>query len=148
MGSGVWSCTLRRGGMSQASPSGICLHGGFQMGLCSHFNIEDGRKNNLFSILCFIISKKVKDVKMQLKHKRFLQCMEKMLWLIECAKSVLRNFVLEISHWTLLHGQVDQLKLIKLRHWKQSTLYHAGNSQHIQNIQIKCWKLFAQALLC
>ena len=44
---------------------------------------------------------------------------EKVLWLIEHVKSSLPSFVLEISHWTMLHGQaVDQLKLIaiKLRH--------------------------------
>ena len=42
-------------------------------------NIEE--KNNIFSMLCFIISRKVK---MQLKcRKKFVQCLEKMLWLIE-----------------------------------------------------------------
>ena len=43
-----------------------------------------------------------------------------------------------ISCWTMLHGRVDQLRLkaIKLRHWKQSTFYHVGDSQHTQNIQI------------
>ena len=36
--------------------------------LCSHFNIEDGRKYaRLFGILCFIISRKIK---MQLKWKK------------------------------------------------------------------------------
>ena len=36
--------------------------------LCSHFNIEDERnKSNIVSILCFIISRKVK---MQLKQKK------------------------------------------------------------------------------
>ena len=34
--------------------------------LCSHFNIEDGKKSNFFGILCFIISRRVK---MQLKRK-------------------------------------------------------------------------------
>ena len=56
---------------------------------------------------------------MQLKYKkRFVQCMEKVLWLIEHVRSGLQSFVLEISHWTMLHGQVDQLKLtaIQLRH--------------------------------
>ena len=31
--------------------------------------------------------------------------MEKVLWLIKCVKSALRCFVLEISCWTMLHGQ-------------------------------------------
>ena len=41
--------------------------------------------------------------------------MEKVLWLIECVKSGLQSFVLEISHWAMLHGQVDQLKLIAIK---------------------------------
>ena len=33
---------------------------------------------------------------------------------------------------------IDRLELtaVKLRHWKQSMLYHAGDRGHIQNIQI------------
>ena len=44
--------------------------------LCSHFNIEDGRRYTMiFGLLCFVVSRKVK---MQLKcKKRFVQCMEK-----------------------------------------------------------------------
>ena len=37
--------------------------------LCSYFNIEDGRKSNIFSILCYIISRKVKA---QLKCKEII----------------------------------------------------------------------------
>ena len=46
--------------------------------------------------------------------------------------------MLEILHWMMLHGWVDQLKLtaIKLEHSLISILYHAGDSQHTQNIQI------------
>ena len=64
--------------------------------------------------------------------------MEKVLWLIELVKSGLQSFVLEISCWTMLHGRVDQLKVIaiKSRYWEQSTLYYTGDSQHTQNIQI------------
>ena len=36
---------------------------------------------------------------MQKKKKRFVQSMEKGLWLTECVKSGLRSFVLEISLW-------------------------------------------------
>ena len=74
--------------------------------------------------------------------------MEKVLWLIKHVKSGLRSFVLEISCWMMLHGREDQLKLIgiKLRHWEQSTLYHAGDRWHTQNIQIEHWK-FAPAWL-
>ena len=44
--------------------------------------------------------------------------MEKVLWLIECVKSGLQSFMLEIPRWTMLHSWVDKLKLIviKLRH--------------------------------
>ena len=75
--------------------------------------------------------------------------MEKVPWLMERVKSGLQSFVLEISRWTMLHGRVDQLKLIaiKSRHWEQSTLYHAGDGWHTQNIQIKRWKSFAPACL-
>ena len=44
--------------------------------------------------------------------KKLVQCMEKVLWLIERVKSGLWSFVLEISCWTMLHGWVDQLKLV------------------------------------
>ena len=41
--------------------------------------------------------------------------MEKVLWLIEHVKSGLRSSVLEISSWTMLHGRVDQLKLLAIK---------------------------------
>ena len=51
--------------------------------------------SNISGILCFIISRKVK---MQLKcSNRFVQCMEKVLGLIECVKSA-------FSCWKLLVG--------------------------------------------
>ena len=86
--------------------------------LCSHFNIEDGRKKYIFRIVCLIISRKEK---MQLKCKnikRSAQCMEMVLWLTECIKSGFCSFVLEISCWMIFHGQVDQVKLTatKSRH--------------------------------
>ena len=46
--------------------------------------------------------------------------------------------MLKISCWTVLHGRVDQLKLIaiKSRHKLRTiTLYHVGDNQHTQNIQ-------------
>lgn len=82
-------------------------------------------KEQIFSILYFIISRAIKT---QLKgKKRFVQYMEKVLWLFKCIKSGLQSFIL---CWRFLAGsstgdEVDQLKLIaiKLRHWEQSTLY-------------------------
>ena len=90
----------------------------------------------MFSILCFIISRKVKT---QLKCiKRFVQC-KKILWLIECVKSGLQSFSVLLTFWpnnSLLWGC--------LMHWKMFSsipgLYpleaNSGDSQHIQNIQI------------
>ena len=49
-------------------------------------------------------SKTVKNANWNAK-KIFVWGMEKVLWLHEYVKSVLWSFVLEISHWTMLHGQ-------------------------------------------
>ena len=79
--------------------------------LCSHFNIED-RRNNIFSILCFTISRKVK---MLLKcKKRFVQYMEKALWLTECVKSGLQSFLVLLTFWpnnSLLWGCLMHQKM-------------------------------------
>ena len=40
--------------------------------------------------------------------KGFVPCMEKVLWLMQCVKSSLQGFLLEISLWMMLHGRVDQ----------------------------------------
>ena len=48
-------------------------------------------------------------------QKIFVQGMEKNLWLIICVKSDLWAFMLEISHWTMLHGQVEKLKLVAIK---------------------------------
>ena len=63
--------------------------------------------------------------------------------------SGLQSFTLEISHWMMLHDQIDQLKLVAIRdiNWEQSVLYHVEDSRHTQYIQIKNWKSFAQAWL-
>ena len=68
--------------------------------------------------------------------KRFVQCMEKVLWLTERVKSGLWSFMLKISRWTMLDGQVDQLKLtaIKSRHWEQPMLYYVGDSWRTQTV--------------
>ena len=50
-----------------------------------------------FWLLCFIISRKVK---MQQKHQRkFVHCMEKVLWLIECVKSSLWSSLILLTFW-------------------------------------------------
>ena len=56
-----------------------------------------------------------------------------------CQKCFVKFCAGDFSCCTMLHGQVEQLKLIaiKSRHyWEESTLYHAGDSWHTQNIQI------------
>ena len=65
-------------------------------------------------MLCLIIARKVTET----HKKRFVQSMERVLGLTKSVKNGLQSFMLEIFCWTMLHGQVDQLKLIviKLRH--------------------------------
>ena len=80
--------------------------------LCSRFSIEDERKNPQHIMLYYF--KKGKNEN-EAKKKWFMQCMQKVLWLKEHVGSGLQNFVLEISCWMMLHGQVDQLKLIAMK---------------------------------
>ena len=44
-------------------------------------------------------------------QKSFVQFMENVLWVIKRVKSGLQSSVLEISQWTRLHHQVDQLEV-------------------------------------
>ena len=68
------------------------------------------KKQQFWHVMLYYI-KKDKNSGEKKKNKQFI---EKVLWLIECVKSGLLNFVLKISHWTMLYGQVDQLKLIAI----------------------------------
>ena len=67
--------------------------------------------------------------------------MEKVLWLIECVKSGLRGFMLEIGFslddapWLGRPVEVDSHEIETLIENK-SVLSHAGDSQHTKNIQI------------
>ena len=65
------------------------------------------KKQHFWHIMPYYFQKSKNTTEMQ---KRFVQCIEKVLWLIEHDKSGLQSFVLEISHWMMLHSQVDQLK--------------------------------------
>ena len=91
-----------------------------------------GKRHNIFGISWFTISRQVK---MQLKcKKKTNMCAvyrEGAVTHWTCQNG-LWSLVLEISHWTMLHGQVDQLKLtaIKSRHWDQPPFY----TQEIANI--------------
>ena len=48
--------------------------------------------------------------------------MEKVLWLIEHVKGGLWCSVLQIFHWKVLHGWVDQLKLFLLLLFSHSVM--------------------------
>ena len=82
--------------------------------LCSHFNIKDGRKKQHFWHIMLYYFKKCKHAT-EMQRKKFVQCVEKVLRLIKHVKSGLRSFMLEISRWTMLHSQVDQLTLIVIK---------------------------------
>ena len=80
--------------------------------LCRCFNIDDGRRNATFSVYYALsISRKVKTQVKQ--EERFLQYMEKVLWLMEHVKSTLWSFLVLLTFWphsSLLWGC--------LMHWK------------------------------
>ena len=85
--------------------------------LCSHYNIEDGRKRGTF-LACDTLLFQERKKQLRCKKKWFVQYMEKVLWLIKHIKCGLQSFVLKISCWIMLYGRVDELKLIviKFRH--------------------------------
>ena len=86
--------------------------------LCSHFNIKIEENMQHFWYIMLHYFKKGKNATEMQKRKRFVQYLEKVMRLIKLVKGGLRSFMLEISHWTKLHGQVGKLKLtvIKSRH--------------------------------
>ena len=93
---------------------------------------------SIFGLSWFIFSGKVEtQLKLKKKKKICAECGEGAATDQMC-QSGLRSFVLEISGRMMLHGVVDQLKLvvIKWRHWEQAVLYYAGDSRHIQSTHI------------
>ena len=74
-----------------------------------------GEKQHFWPIMLYYFKKGKNTTETQ--KKICLQYMKKVLGLIECVKSGLWSFVLEISLWMMLHSGVDKLKLtaIKLR---------------------------------
>ena len=65
--------------------------------LCSHFNSEDERKLHFLAYYALFYQVKCK--------KRFVQCMEKMLWLIEHFRSGLQFHAGDSSLDETFHGQ-------------------------------------------
>ena len=81
------------------------------MNFCVAFlilNVEE--KSNIFGISCFIISSKVK---MQLKCTKRIYAVYGEGAMTD--QTCLQSFVLEISHWMMFHGGVDQLKLTETK---------------------------------
>ena len=76
--------------------------------MCSHFNIEDGGKWATFWHIMLYYFKKGKNTT---EMQKICAVYEEVAEMIEHVKSGLWSFMLEISLWTMLHGQVDQLKL-------------------------------------
>ena len=64
--------------------------------LCSHFNIEDRRKKATFSAY-YALSFQKRQKHNWNTQKKFVQCMEKVLWLIKTCQK--QSFMLEISCW-------------------------------------------------
>ena len=74
--------------------------------LCSHFvtlKMKENKWHFWHTMLDYF--KKGKNSTETHTHKRFVQYMEEVLWLIDCVKHGLWSFMLEISCWTMLHGQ-------------------------------------------
>ena len=97
------------------------------------------KKGNIFNILCFMIPRELKMQRNAKKKNMYLQGMEKVLWLDEYVKSGLWSFVLEISHWTMLHGQgrsveanSNQIKTLI----ENNQCYTMRDSRCTRNIQI------------
>ena len=74
--------------------------------MCSHFNVEDGRKKATFLAYYALLFKKGKNVTATPK-KRCVQCTEKRLCQKWFVKFHAADFLLDD-----IHSQADQLKLI------------------------------------
>ena len=66
----------------------------------------EGKCNIFWHITLYYFKKGENTTEMQKKKKRNLCSVEKVLWLINCVKSSLWNFMLKISLWTVLLCQV------------------------------------------
>ena len=67
-------------------------------------------KSNIFSLLCFIISRKIKT---QMKHKKKTCAVYGEGAVTDWTGQ--KWFAKFRARWTMLHGQVDQLKLIAIK---------------------------------
>ena len=74
-------------------------------------------KRNILGMLCFIISRKVKR-QLKRKKKKWFMYGEGAVTDQTCQKWFAKKHwrsVLEISHWVIRHGGVNQVKLIKVK---------------------------------
>ena len=79
--------------------------------VCSHFNIEDGRRYAAFSASYALFQERQKH---NWNAKKIWHCVEKVLWLTERVKSGLQSFLVLLTFWpntSLLWGC--------LMHWKR-----------------------------
>ena len=68
------------------------------------------KKKHFQHTMLYYFKKGKNTTKMQ--KKRFVQCMEKVLWVVKHVKSGFQSFMLEITCWMMLYGWVDQLKVV------------------------------------
>ena len=104
--------------------------------LHSRFNIKDGKNKQHFQHIMLYYFKKGENATET--QKNICAVYGKGAATDQTCQSGLQSFMLEMSRWMMLHSWVGQLKLtaIKSRHQELSILYHMGDSQHTQNIQI------------
>ena len=98
--------------------------------LCSRLNIDSGRKKGHISgIFCFIISRKVNT---QLKHRGFVQCVEKVLWPNMVYGVV--EVICKVSCWRFLTGHCSMDRSVEVDSNQTETLIE--NNQHYIMLEI------------
>ena len=107
--------------------------------LCSHFNVEDGRKKATFLAYYVLLFKKGKNVTATPK-KRCVQCTEKRLcqkWFVKFHEG---NFSLDDAPWL---GRPVEVHSYQIETFTENNQCYTmwGDNQHTQNIQIKCLKI-------
>ena len=101
--------------------------------LCSHFNIEGGRKSTSFLAYSTLLFQWGKNQQKCKKKKDLCS-----VWRRCRDWSNVSKVVCKVLCWRFLAGWCSVVRLIaiKSRHWEQSMLYHMGDRWHTQNIQI------------
>ena len=74
--------------------------------LFNHFNSKDGKKQHFQRIMLYYFKKSEKKKATKTHTKRLVQCIEKVLRFIQCIKRGVQSFMLEFSHWMMLHSLI------------------------------------------